>query len=132
MQVIPLFQSAAVFLRAAVADIRRIIKPCANFFLIRRANTVVAVAERTPPCTVRLVLTKLAAVAVPAIDTTVVRIVGGKFFTLICAFSYLAGNGGGAFAETLSDEFQRTALSEKVFNLQTFLVCQMFVLCHVS
>jgi len=130
VQVVPLTQDTAAFIRAAVADIGRFIEFVADLFLKRGTEFVATAAKGAPPCAVGLVLAELDALTFPAFGAAVVGVMRRKLVTLTGAFLNLAGDGGGAFAELRRDSFERTALFQQNLNLQTVGVGQVFVLSH--
>ena len=130
MQVVPLAQDTAAFIRAAVAHIGRFIEFVADLFLKCGAEFVATAAKGASSGTVGLVLAELDALAFPAFGAAVVGVMRRKLVTLMGAFSNLAGDGGGAFVELCCDSFKRTALFQQNLNLQTVGIGQVFVLSH--
>jgi hypothetical protein len=71
MMIIAFTQHAATFIRAAVADVRRLVQPQADLFLKIGAYIVAEVASRATPHTVRLVIAELSFYAVTAHQASV-------------------------------------------------------------
>jgi len=117
VQVIPFLQNTAVFLRATVANIGRVVELVTDFFFIGRTNIVTTTSQSASTRTVGFVRAQLNSMAIFALNTPIVRIILCKLFAFLRPFFYFTGNGRFAFAELFSDAFEGVTLLQQDFNL---------------
>jgi len=118
VKIIPLIQSAAAFIQAAVANIRRVEQTEADLFFVSRTNAVAKMAQSTLPYAIRFIFAKLDTLTFKSFNATIFRTICCELLAFDSTFLYFAGDSRFCFADSFGDSVQWIPILQQYFDLQ--------------